>query len=721
MDESLAASAPASDDLPDAVRDLEEVLRTYLKDSEIGDVHRAYLIGREAHRGQRRKTGEAYIFHPIAVARILADMAMDVQTIIAAILHDTIEDTDLTKEQVVKEFGSSVGDIVDGVTKLDKVQFASYQEAAAESFRKMMLAMARDIRVILIKLADRLHNMRTIQVMRPEKQKRIARETIEIYAPIAHRLGIDSLKRELQDLSFAALHPLRHRVLKEHADQTIGRNQERFNTIEAALRTRFEAEGIPCVIEGRVKTPYSIYRKMRSKTMGARDVLDVLGFRIVVDTVSQCYQALGVVHNLYKPRQSRFKDYIAIPKSNGYQSLHTVLFGPFGDPLEVQIRTREMDTVAEKGIAAHWVYKLRENQGGSMASRAREWLLGVLDMQQQAGSSVAFLEHVKLDLFPDEVYVFTPGGEIKSMPKNATVLDFAYAVHTDVGNHAVHAWIDKQRLVPLRYRLISGETVKVITTKSSEPRPNWLEFVVTSKARTAIRHYLKNLAHEEAVRIGHLMLDGALADIGTSLDTIGEQRLERFIAELKIPRLEELLADIALGNRMPAIVARQLTEGDPDRDRDLHAAGGEALQLTGSEGHVISYGNCCHPIPGDRIMGYLSAGKGLVIHRRTCPNLKELRKHPDRWIDVAWQPDETGLFTVSLKVDVQNRPGVLARVASAISETDTNIETVENRERDGETSEIWFTMSVHDRRHLARVMRRIRRDQAVISVHRAVQ
>ncbi|MEM9303976.1 MAG: bifunctional (p)ppGpp synthetase/guanosine-3',5'-bis(diphosphate) 3'-pyrophosphohydrolase [Pseudomonadota bacterium] len=716
------ANVPAAldADLPPPLLELETVVSGYLRPEEVEQVHQAFIVGARAHDGQVRRSGEPYIFHPVAVARILADMAMDSQTIIAALLHDTIEDTELTHEAVAEEFGSVVGDIVEGVTKLDKMQFSNQQEAAAESFRKMILAMARDIRVILIKLADRLHNMRTIGFMRPDKQKRIARETLDIYAAIAQRLGIDAFKRELQELSFSALHPMRYRVIKSHASAAMGRNEERFSTIEAALRTRLDAARIDCSIEGRVKSPYSIYDKMKRKGAGVRDVLDLIGFRIVVDTVQECYLALGVVHNLYKPRTSRFKDYIAIPKNNGYQSLHTVLVGPFGDSIEIQIRTREMDTVAERGIAAHWVYKLAENRdSGRAGARAREWLFGVLDMQQKAGSSMDFLEHVKVDLFPDEVYVFTPDGEIRSMPKHATVLDFAYAVHTDVGNRAVRAWIDKTRLVPLRYRPKSGETIKVITSQSSNPRPNWLEFVVTARARTAIRHYLKNLGHEEAVRIGHLMLDGALADLGTSLDTIGESRVDEYLEGIKLKRLEELLADVALGNRMPRVVAQQLLEGSGGDHPDTLPVSRESLLLTGEEDHVVTYGVCCHPVAGDAITGYLSAGKGLVVHRKVCRNLKELRKHPERLIDVAWQSGRSGtLFPVPLKVDVHNRPGVLAKVASTISGMDTNIENVQNRERDGETSELYFVINVRDRKHLARVIRRLRRTKDVIAVHR---
>ena len=718
MDNATASIRPHSVDLPKPVRELEEILKTYLDPEQVEAVHNAYLTSEAAHRGQKRKSGEAYIFHPVATAHILAEMAMDQQTISAALLHDTIEDTTLTKEQVLEQFGPQVAALVDGVTKLDKVKFSSDQEAAAESFRKMLLAMAQDIRVILIKLADRLHNMRTLDAMRADKQRRIARETLEIYAPIAQRLGMDQVKRELQNLGFRALYPMRFRIISGLVRNAKGRNEEKLQTIETALRTRLKAAKIAGSIEFRAKSPYSIYRKMKAKTIAFEDILDLLGFRIIVNSVSRCYQTLGVVHNLYKPRSGRFKDYIAIPKANGYQSLHTNLFGPFGDPIEIQIRTWEMDTVSERGIAAHWTYKLDGESGGQTATRAREWLLGVLEMQKQAGDSIEFLEHVKLDLFPDEIYVFTPSGDIVELPRNSTVLDFAYSVHTDVGNHAVHAWVDK-KLTPLRNRISSGETVKIITAPSAEPKAIWLGFVATSRARTAIRHYLKNLAHEDAVRMGHLMLDKALASRGASLDSLGDQRLGTFLTSVKLQRLEDLLRDMALGNRMPSMVARQLCEAglDPVESPQITE---EALLLTGAEGTMVSYGNCCHPIPGDPVMGFLSAGKGLVVHRRSCHNLKELRKARDRWIDVAWQQAGAGLFSAILKVDVLNRPGAIATAASAISETDTNIEHVLHQERDGETAVLLFTIAVHDRKHLARVMRRLRRSELVIGVHRTI-
>ncbi|MEM9530488.1 MAG: bifunctional (p)ppGpp synthetase/guanosine-3',5'-bis(diphosphate) 3'-pyrophosphohydrolase [Pseudomonadota bacterium] len=717
MQQATASGNTSSPAKPqDAFRNLRRKLK-YLSRRQVRRVERAFRISAEAHEGQTRRSGEAYIHHPIEVAEILAKLSMDDDTLVAALLHDTVEDTELTTEDVEAEFGPTVAALVDGVTKLDKIHFSSRQEAAAESFRKLLLAMTRDIRVILIKLADRLHNMRTIGAMSPDSRRRIARETLEVFAPIANRLGMENVRRELQELGFKALHPLRHRVISDHVRLAEGRNQEKMATIARALRKRLSGAGVRCRVEGRVKSAFSIYWKMRNRGNHFQNVFDVLGFRIVVDRVSRCYEVLGLVHNLYKPRTGSFKDYIAIPKSNGYQSLHTVLFGPYGDPVEIQIRTEAMHTVAERGIAAHWVYKERDDKPAATASRARQWLMQVLDIQQQAGDSVEFLEHLKVDLFPDEIYVFTPDGEIKELPRNATVLDFAYAVHTQVGNRAVHAWVD-QDVRPLHHRIESGQTIKIITAPSGSPRSSWLEFVVTSKARTAIRHRLKRLAREDAVQVGHRILDKALAARGVSLDSLGEERINTYVAEAKLEGLEDLLADLALGNRMPGIVARQLTEHLGPVDEGAEDMPQEALLLTGSEGTVISYGNCCRPIPGDRVVGYISAGKGIVVHRISCPNVREFRKFPDRILDVAWDPEEEGLFTVSLRVDTENKPGALATVAAAISETDTNIEHVANLERDGEASQLLFTISVGGRRHLARVMRRIKRCPPVIGVHR---
>ncbi|HEY5849165.1 MAG TPA: bifunctional (p)ppGpp synthetase/guanosine-3',5'-bis(diphosphate) 3'-pyrophosphohydrolase, partial [Lysobacter sp.] len=549
-------------DVPDYVRELENSAE-YLPAPQRLSLRRAWAIGAAAHAGQTRKSGEPYITHPVAVAKVLADQGLDVETLIAAILHDTIEDTPLTRDGLASEFGETVAELVDGVTKLDKLQFRDRQEATAESFRKMLLAMSRDLRVILIKLADRLHNMRTLGAQSMEARDRIARETLEIYAPIAQRLGMNLIKAELQDLGFRALHPWRHAVIEKRLRTQPVVRRESLVQIEAQLAQRLAKEKVPHRLISRVKSPWSIYTKMRSEHKTFAQVMDVFGFRVVVRTVPDCYHALGVVHASYKPLDSRFRDFIAIPKANGYQSLHTVLFGPYGSPIEVQIRTEEMDLIAERGIAAHWSYKHGGETPTSAQSRAHQWIANLVESQRSTGSSLEFLENVKVDLFPDEVYLFTPKGAILSLPRNATVLDFAYAVHTDVGNKAVAARVDRA-LVPLRTKLVSGQTVEIITAKSSTPKPQWLEFVVSGKARTAIRHQLKHLEHEDAVQLGHRMLDRSLETLGTSLDRLPQQHLESYLSEHRYPRLEALLADIALGNRMPSQVANVLARRAPD-------------------------------------------------------------------------------------------------------------------------------------------------------------
>ena len=710
---------PLSRTLPRPVLALENALADYLPSEQVNDVHRAYLVSEAAHAGQRRLSGEAYIFHPVAVAQILADMYMDAETIMAALLHDTVEDTPLSLEDLGSEFGPAIRDLVAGVTKLDKLDFASRRDAAAENLRRMMLAMSRDIRVILIKLADRLHNMRTLDAMPAEKVRRVARETLEIYAPIAQRLGMNRIKAELQDLGFRAMHPRRYQVISERLRKARGHRKNAMNQILRQLRDRLTQQNIAAHVVGRVKSPYSIYRKMRLKDKTFDEVMDVYGFRIVVESVDACYQTLGVVHNLYKPMSGRFKDFIAIPKSNGYQSLHTLLFGPHGDPLEVQIRTEAMDRLAESGIAAHWVYKSAEGEDKQVHARAREWLLSLLDAQRHAGDSAEFLENVRVELFPDEVYVFTPKGDIKELPRNSTVLDFAYAVHTDVGNHTVAARVDR-KLAPLAMPLESGQTVEIVTARSAQPNPRWLDFVSTSKARTGIRHYLKQLQHEDTVQLGHRMLDASLDKLGASLETLDSSELDRFLEEGHYPRLEELLADIALGKRLPGIVARQLIGHEPaDSEEGLGAtASRDQLNITGAEGKALHYGNCCHPIPGDAIMGHLSAGKGIVVHRLICSNVKEFRKSPQQWVDVSWDPQVSGEFRVVLRLEIGNQPGVLAAVATAIARSDSNIEHVEYRERDGSTATLLFTVTVTDRRHLAAVIRRLRREEQVLQVRR---
>ena len=708
-------STALQESLPADVLALERRL-AFLPPDQVARVIKAYQIGAHAHAGQKRKSGEPYITHPVAVAAILADLGMDAETIIAAILHDTLEDTPLSRQEIEREFGPTVAALVDGVTKLDKVMFRSVQEAAAESFRKMLLAMARDLRVILIKLSDRLHNMRTLAAMDPASRRRIARETLDIYAPIAQRLGMNKFKSELQELGFRALYPLRHRALAARIKSSVGNRREVMSKIENALSARLDGEHIKHRVVSRIKSPYSIYTKMRAEHKTFAQVMDVYGFRVVVQTTMQCYHALGAIHALYKPLDSRFRDFIAIPKANGYQSLHTVLFGPFGGPIEIQIRTEDMDQIAERGVAAHWSYKTSEPATAAQ-TRAREWVEGLVDAQTREASSLEFLENVKVDLFPDEVYLFTPKGHILALPRNATALDFAFAVHTDVGTHAVAARVDK-KLVPLRQRLNSGESVEIITAPSALPNPQWLEWVVSARARTAIRHFLKRLQHEDAVEFGHRMLDRALDARNLSLDSIPAATLDRFLADARYKRLEELLADIALGNRMPDQVASQLSETQGS------AAGGESLRasekilITGAERGVLSFGNCCYPVPGDEIFGYLSSGKGIVVHRADCPNAPEYRKTPERIVAIDWDREVSGDYRARLRIVVDNKPGVLATVAAAIAERDSNIENVEYQERDQQTSTLMFTIEVRNRKHLAMVMRRVRNAPVVHAVYR---
>jgi guanosine-3',5'-bis(diphosphate) 3'-pyrophosphohydrolase len=703
--------------LPAFVVALMDRLLPYLPPDQIARVQRAYEVGARAHEGQTRKSGEPYITHPVAVACILADLGLDSETIIAAILHDTLEDTPLTADELTAEFGSTVTELVDGVTKLDKLHFKSRQEAAAESFRKMLLAMARDLRVILIKLADRLHNMRTLGSKDGGSQRRIALETLEIFAPIAQRLGMNRIKAELQDLGFRALYPDRHRVIAARIRTVLGNRREAMGKIEAALNARLAAENISHRIVSRIKSPYSIYTKMRNEQKSFAQVMDVYGFRVVVDSVMHCYHALGAVHALYKPMDGRFRDFIAIPKANGYQSLHTVLFGSFGAPIEIQIRTEDMDSVADRGVAAHWSYKSDSAPANSAQNRAREWLSGLVDEQKRTPSSLEFIENVKIDLFPDEVYLFTPRGQILALPRNATALDFAYAVHTDVGSHAVAARVDK-KLAPLRTRLSSGQTVEIITAPSAVPSTQWLEWVVSAKARTAIRSFLKRLQHEDAIDLGHRMLDRAMDALGASLEVLPPDALSRYLEENKLRALEDLLADIALGNRTADQVARALLQSSGGLAATLHPHAAEKIQITGAERGVLSFGNCCHPVPGDEIMGYLSAGKGIVVHRLECPNMAEFRKSPERCVGIVWDRDVSGDYRVELRIIVANKPGVLAQVAAAVAQAESNIENVEYKERDLMTATLLFTIEVKNRKHLADVMRGVRRLGVVNAVYR---
>ena len=724
-----------------SINDLCEMLSGYLEPHQIAEIERAYSFGAEAHEGQRRLSGESYINHPLAVAKILAEMHMDTESIIAALLHDVIEDTPTAKEHIAAQFGAEVAELVDGVSKLTQIKFESRVEAQAENFRKMLLAMVQDIRVMIIKLADRLHNMRTLSAVPPYKRRRIARETLEIYAPIANRLGMNVVRTELQDLGFAESYPLRYRILNEAIRKVRGNRKEVLSKISTAIEQRLQQEELNGRVQGREKHLYSIYQKMRSKKLSFSEVYDVYAFRIIVDSVDACYRVLGAIHNLYKPVPGKFKDYIAIPKANGYQSLHTILFGPFGVPIEVQIRTQDMNRVAEAGVAAHWLYKLgvgSESSRSSAQSRVREWMRGLLEMQKSAGDSVEFLENVKIDLFPEVVYVFTPKGKILELPRDATAVDFAYAVHTDVGNTCVAAKIDR-RLAPLSTPLLNGQSIEIITSPEARPNPAWLNFVVTGKARATIRHYLKNLRSEESLVLGKRMLNQALNVYSLSLIDLSPDCIKGTLEEFNCPSLDRLYEDIGLGNRLAPLVARRLAEIPQARDkksrRRSHTItsvltrympswlGGDKssprpLAIKGSEGMVVTYAKCCHPIPGDAIQGFLSTGRGIVIHTESCKNVKEFRNRPEKWIEVQWEPDVKGEFYVEIRVEALNRRGVLATIAATISLMDSNINNVNIEARDGKYSSINFVIGVRDRVHLAKVMRRIRSLEMVSRISR---
>jgi len=697
------------------INQLIDKLEAYLPPEEVERVQSAYDFAYQAHEGQRRRSGEPYITHPVAVADLLADLRLDAQTMIAAILHDVMEDTQTVKDEITNRFGAEVADLVDGVSKLDQIQFKSRAEAQAESFRKMLLAMVRDIRVIMVKLADRTHNMRTLGAMPPAKRRSIARETLEIYAPIANRLGMHAIKVELEDLGFRSLYPRRYKVIETAVRKAKG-NQKRFvGRIASALESALDKAQIPARVEGREKDVYSIYQKMRRKKISLAEIVDVYGFRIVVGDADTCYRTLGVVHGAYKPMPGRFKDYIAIPRANGYQSLHTTLFGPNGLPIEVQIRTEEMHHVAESGIAAHWQYKEGDASARSHGDRAREWLQNLVEIQQ-GGNSEEFLESVKVDLFPDKVYVFTPKGDIRRMPRGSTCVDFAYAVHTDVGNRCVAAKVDR-RLVPLRTPLRNGQTVEIITAKGATPNPSWVNFVVTAKARAAIRQYLKNLKRSEAVDLGRRLLNQALEEFSLSLRRISPETLDSLVRDLALRNEEELFEKIGLGERVAPLVARRLLPSDSDAAAE--GAPGP-LAIAGTEGLVVTYARCCFPIPNDPILANLSSGRGVVIHREACGNLSSFRKQPEKWISVTWQPATDRLFHVEIKIEVTNRMGVLARVAAAIAGTQTNIDRVSVVERDSDTSTLIFELLVHDRRHLARVIRAVRGMSEVLKVTRTL-
>src|ERR1700761_3306621 len=698
------------------LKELLASVGTYLPAEQVARIREAAEFGASAHKGQKRLSGEPYIAHPVAAAAILADLRLDGDTIVAAILHDVIEDTPTPKDQLAARFGAAVAELVDAVTKLDQIKFKSREEAQAESFRKMLLAMVRDLRVILVKLADRMHNMRTIEAMSTPRRRAIARETLEIYAPIAERLGLYNMKLELEDLGFKALYPRRYLVLERALKKARGNQKEFLKKIEQQLNAALLKNGVPARVETREKHLYSIYNKMRRKRAILNEIVDVYGIRVIVDKSDTCYRALGVVHAVFKPMPGRFKDYIAIPRVNGYQSLHTTLFGPNGVPIEAQIRTDDMHRVAEAGIAAHWKYKAGEGAGSMQQERTREWISNLVELQED-GSSEEFLESVKVDLFPDKVYVFTPKGEILRLPSGATVVDFAYSVHTDIGNRCVAAKVDR-RLTPLRTVLRNGQTVEIITAKGAMPNPSWVNFVVTAKARSAIRHYLKSLRRTEAIALGQRLLNQALGEFRVSLDDVTPESQAAVLGELGMKDLDELYENIGLGERLAPLVARRLLPGP--RAEDGSSAGLAPLSIAGTEGLLVTYARCCFPIPGDPIFAFLSAGRGVVIHRENCVNVEDYRKHPEKWLPVTWQPSSDRLFSSEIRVYAVNRTGMLAAVAAAIANLETNIDRVAIDEHGSDAVVLIFELRVRDREHLARIIRVIRRMPDVVRVARSL-
>ncbi|SKA22478.1 bifunctional GTP diphosphokinase/guanosine-3',5'-bis pyrophosphate 3'-pyrophosphohydrolase [Photobacterium toruni] len=691
---------------------LKEVATKYLSKPQLEVLRQAYLVARDAHEGQTRSTGEPYIIHPVAVARILAEMRLDIEALMAALLHDVIEDTEVTKEDLACRFGDTVAELVDGVSKLDKLKFRDRKEAQAENFRKMIMAMAHDIRVILIKLADRTHNMRTLGALRPDKRRRIARETLEIYSPLAHRLGIHNIKSELEELGFEALYPNRYRVLKQVVAAARGNRKEMINKIHAEIEGRLNDAGIAAEVSGREKNLYSIYNKMKNKEQRFHSIMDIYAFRVLVNDLDTCYRVLGQVHNLYKPRPSRMKDYIAIPKANGYQSLHTSLVGPHGVPVEVQIRTEDMDQMADKGVAAHWTYKDGEAPGTTAQIKAQRWMQSLLELQQSAGSSFEFIENVKSDLFPDEIYVFTPKGRIVELPVGATAVDFAYAVHTDIGNTCVGSRVDRQPY-PLSKPLKNGQTIDIISAPGARPNAAWLNYVVTSRARTKIRQVLKTMRRDESITLGRRLLNHALG--GVSMQIIAAENITKVLSDLKLETIDDLLTEIGLGELMSVVIARRLL-GNAD---ELTAKNSDRrLPIQGADGILLTFANCCHPIHGDPIVAHVSPGKGLVIHREECANIRGYRKEPDKYMAVEWSEDFEQEFVTNLKVDMQNHQGALADLTNTIAATGSNIQGLSTEEKDGRLYTITVRLTTKSRVHLANIMRRIRIMPDVVRVAR---
>jgi GTP diphosphokinase / guanosine-3',5'-bis(diphosphate) 3'-diphosphatase len=685
---------------------LKEVAQEYLTEPQIEALRHSYTIARDAHEGQTRSSGEPYIIHPVAVARILAEMRLDLETLQAALLHDVIEDTEVTKEELETKFGTAVAELVDGVSKLDKLKFRDRKEAQAENFRKMILAMVQDIRVILIKLSDRTHNMRTLGALRPDKRRRIARETLEIYAPLAHRLGIHNIKSELEELGFEALYPNRYRVLKDVVKSARGNRKEMIQRIHSDLEGRLHDFGLPARVLGREKNLYSIYKKMKTKEQRFHTIMDIYAFRIIVDSADSCYRTLGQVHSLFKPRPGRMKDYIAVPKANGYQSIHTSMVGPHGVPVEVQIRTEDMDQMADKGVAAHWSYKANGERTGTTAQvKAQRWMQSLLELQQSAGNSFEFIENVKSDLFPEEIYVFTPKGRIVELPVGATAVDFAYAVHTDIGNTCVGTRVDRNPY-PLSKALKNGQTIEIISAPGARPNAAWLNYVVTSRARTKIRQVLKTMRREESISLGRRLLNHALGDL--SISDVPADDVSRVLKELKMPHVDDLLAAIGLGELMSIVIARRLLGNEDGIVAKDNGKPKRKLPIRGAEGILLNFANCCHPIPDDHIVAHVSPGKGLVVHRETCANVRGYQREPDKYMAVEWSHDYDQEFITELKVDMLNHQGALASLTNVISQTGSNIHGLSTEERDGRLYTVKVLLTTKDRIHLAGIMKKIK-------------
>lgn len=689
-------------------------LSGYLKPEDVSELQNAYLFSQSAHSGQFRQSGEPYISHPLAVASILGKLRLDTQTLTAALLHDVMEDTHVSKAEISNRFGKPVAELVDGVSKLDKIEFQTHADAQAENFRKMLLAMARDVRVILIKLADRLHNMRTLEAMRPEKRRRIARETMEIYAPIANRLGLNNIYQELQELGFRYLFPTRYRVLANATKAARGNRREVVTKILDAIKQRLQAAGLEAEVTGREKQLYSIYKKMAEKHLTFSEVLDIYGFRVIVKDVPSCYIALGALHSLYNPIPGKFKDYIAIPKPNGYQSLHNTLWGPYGTPIEVQIRTADMHRIAEAGVASHWLYKSTDADLNDLHMKTHQWLQSLLETLSDSTDSLEFLEHLKVDLFPGEVYVFTPQGKILALPKESTAVDFAYAVHTDIGDCCVAAKINGEN-APLRTNLRSGDRVEIVTASHAKPNPAWLNYVVTGKARTHIRRFLKTMQYEESARLGERLLNQALTSLKVDPQTISAAQWEKLARDSGAKSKKDLLADMGLGKHLPAVIARRLVL--PGESASGTHGVGDVITILGTEGMAVQFAKCCRPIPGDPIVGFIKKDQGLVIHIHDCPVASKNHGNADNWLDVAWGKGITRHFEVSIKMMVANQRGVLARVAAAIAEAGSNIDNVV-MEGDGAYTTMNFMLQVRNRYHLAQIMRGLRRIPEVAKISR---